>query len=50
MGRDTFALYDGPAVKADFLDFCYEIDNQKWRLGMGKDNLMALANVSGRVQ
>lgn len=32
-------------LKADFLDFCYEIDSQPWCLGMGKDNLMAYAEV-----
>lgn len=38
-------IMNDAALKADFLDFCYEIDSQPWCLGMGKDNLMACAEI-----
>ncbi|MCL2301363.1 MAG: class I SAM-dependent methyltransferase [Firmicutes bacterium] len=31
--------------KREFLDFCYEYDSQPWAAGMGKDNLVAIAEV-----
>jgi len=33
------------ALKRDFLDFCYEYDSQPGAAGMGKDNLVAIAEV-----
>ena len=33
------------ALKRDFLEFCYEYDSQPWAVGMGKDNVVAIANV-----
>ena len=33
------------APKREFLDFCYEYDSQPWAVGMGKDNLVAIAEV-----
>ncbi|MDR1821350.1 MAG: methyltransferase domain-containing protein [Oscillospiraceae bacterium] len=33
------------ALKADFLDFCYEYDSQLWCAGMGKDNIAAVADI-----
>jgi len=32
-------------LKRDFLDFCYWYDSQPWCAGMGKDNLVALADL-----
>jgi len=34
------------ALKREFLDFCYEYDSQPGVAGMGKDNLVAIAEVS----
>lgn len=34
-------LMGDPAQKRDFLDFCYEYDQNPYVLGMGKDNLFA---------
>ena len=33
-------------LKREFLDFCYEYDSQPWAAGMGKDNLVAIAEVN----
>jgi len=33
------------ALRREFLDFCYEYDSQPWAAGMGKDNLVAIANL-----
>jgi len=33
------------SYKQDFLDFCYWYDSQLWCAGMGKDNLVAIADV-----
>jgi len=33
------------ALRRDFLAFCYEYDSQPWAAGMGKDNLVAIAEV-----
>ncbi len=32
-------------LKAEFLDFCYWYDSQLWCVGMGKDNLLASADI-----
>lgn len=32
-------------LKADFLDFCYWYDSQLWCAGMGKDNIVASAEI-----
>ena len=32
-------------LKADFLDFCYWYDSQPWCVGMGKDNIIAVADL-----
>ena len=34
------------ALKREFLDFCYEYDSQPWAAGLGKDNVVAMAEVS----
>lgn len=33
------------ALKREFLDICYHYDCQPWASGLGKDNLIALAEV-----
>jgi len=33
------------ALKREFLDFCYEYDSRPWAAGMGKDNLVAMAEI-----
>ena len=33
------------ALKRDFLAFCYEYDSQPWAAGLGKDNVVAIAEV-----
>ena len=33
------------ALKREFLDFCYEYDSQPWAVGLGKDNVVAIAEV-----
>jgi len=32
-------------LKREFLDFCYWYDSQPWCAGMGKDNLVAIADL-----
>jgi len=32
-------------LKREFLDFCYEYDSQPWAAGLGKDNVVAIAEV-----
>ena len=32
-------------LKQDFLDFCYWYDSQTWCVGMGKDNLVSIAEL-----
>jgi SAM-dependent methyltransferase len=32
-------------LKQDFLDFCFYYDSQPWCVGMGKDNLVAIADL-----
>ena len=32
--------------KRDFLDFCYQYDNNPYVCGMGKDNLLAFGEVN----
>jgi hypothetical protein len=32
-------------LRADFLDFCYWYDSQTWCIGMGKDNIVAIAEL-----
>jgi len=32
-------------LKKEFLEFCYEYDNQKWVAGMGKDNIIVNAEI-----
>jgi hypothetical protein len=34
-------------LKQAFLDFCFWYDSQPWCVGMGKDNLVAVADVWG---
>ena len=34
-------------LKQEFLDFCYWYDSQPWCVGMGKDNLVAIAELQG---
>ena len=34
-------------LKQEFLDFCYWYDSQPWCVGMGKDNLVAIADLQG---
>lgn len=38
-------LMDDPAQKADFLDFCFEFDSNRYVCGMGKDNLLAIGDL-----
>jgi len=33
-------------LKREFLDFCYEYDSQPWAAGLGKDNVVAMAEVN----
>jgi len=33
------------ALKREFLEFCYEYDSQPWAAGLGKDNVVAIAEV-----
>jgi len=35
----------GETLKRDFLDFCYEYDSQPWAAGMGKDNVVTIADL-----
>ena len=32
-------------LKQEFLDFCYWYDSRPWCVGMGKDNLVAIADL-----
>jgi hypothetical protein len=32
-------------LRREFLDFCFWYDSQPWCLGMGKDNLVAIADL-----
>lgn len=34
-----------PSLRRDFLAFCYEYDSNPWCAGMGKDNLVACADI-----
>lgn len=38
-------IMNDPEQKADFLDFCYKFDSDPYVCGMGKDNLVALAEL-----
>ena len=39
-------LMSDPKQKKDFLDFCYRFDSNPYVCGMGKDNLVAVGNLS----
>jgi hypothetical protein len=41
-------IMSDPEQRADFLDFCYEFDSNPYVCGMGKDNLLAVGDVTGR--
>jgi len=45
-GEVLRALMRGEAQKREFLDFCYEYDSLPGSEGLGKDNLVAVAEVS----
>lgn len=38
-------IMNDPAQRADFLDFCYEYDQNPYVCGMGKDNLLAIGEI-----
>lgn len=39
-------IMSDPEQKKDFLDFCYQFDSNPYVCGMGKDNLLAIGDVS----
>lgn len=39
-------LMSDPEQRKDFLDFCYQYDSNPYVCGMGKDNLMAIGDIS----
>ena len=38
-------IMNDPKQKADFLDFCYRYDSNRYVCGMGKDNLLAVGEI-----
>ena len=39
-------IMNDPAQSADFLDLCYRYDSDPYVCGMGKDNLLAVGDIT----
>jgi len=44
-GETLRAVMSDEKLKREFLDFCFWYDSQPWCVGMGKDNLVAIADL-----
>ena len=44
-GEALINIMQDKRLKQEFLDFCYWYDSQPWCVGMGKDNLVAIADL-----